>query len=70
MERLSSSRIGKGERFAATRPANLLAGGPGELSAKHLSYVGRWREGAALSAHEALKIVQSMAAERAASRAA
>jgi hypothetical protein len=30
-----------------------------------LSYVGLWQEGAALSAHEALKLVQAMAAERA-----
>jgi hypothetical protein len=30
-----------------------------------LSYQGLWQEGAALSAHEALKLVQAMAAERA-----
>jgi monoamine oxidase len=39
--------------------------GPIVFAGEHLSYVGLWQEGAALSAHEALKIVQSMAAERA-----
>lgn len=38
--------------------------GPIVFAGEHLSYVGLWQEGAALSAHEALKIVQSMAAER------
>ena len=44
--------------------------GPIVFAGEHLSYVGLWQEGAALSAHEALKIVQSMAAERPASKAA
>jgi monoamine oxidase len=39
--------------------------GPIVFAGEHLSYVGLWQEGAALSAHEALKIVRSMAAERA-----
>ncbi|HMI40130.1 MAG TPA: FAD-dependent oxidoreductase [Sphingomicrobium sp.] len=39
--------------------------GPIVFAGEHLSYVGLWQEGAALSAHEALKIVQAMAAERA-----
>ena len=39
--------------------------GPIVFAGEHLSYVGLWQEGAALSAHEALKLVQSMAAERA-----
>ena len=43
--------------------------GPIVFAGEHLSYVGLWQEGAALSAHEALKIVQSMAAERAAAAA-
>ncbi|HEY0164628.1 MAG TPA: FAD-dependent oxidoreductase [Sphingomicrobium sp.] len=40
--------------------------GPIVFAGEHLSYLGLWQEGAALSAHEALKIVQSMSAERAA----
>jgi monoamine oxidase len=44
--------------------------GPIVFAGEHLSYVGLWQEGAALSAHEALRIVQSMAAERAPSQAA
>lgn len=39
--------------------------GPIVFAGEHLSYVGLWQEGAALSAHDALKLVQSMAAERA-----
>jgi len=39
--------------------------GPIVFAGEHLSYVGLWQEGAALSAHKALKVVQSMAAERA-----
>jgi len=39
--------------------------GPIVFAGEHLSYLGLWQEGAALSAHEALKIVQSMVAERA-----
>jgi len=39
--------------------------GPIVFAGEHLSYVGLWQEGSALSAHEALKIVQAMAAERA-----
>jgi monoamine oxidase len=38
--------------------------GPIVFAGEHLSYVGLWQEGAALSAHEAVKLVQSMAAER------
>jgi monoamine oxidase len=44
--------------------------GPIVFAGEHLSYVGLWQEGAALSAHEALKLVQSMAAERGANAAA
>ena len=39
--------------------------GPIVFAGEHLSYVGFWQEGAALSAHEALKVLQSMATERA-----
>ncbi len=35
--------------------------GPITFAGEHLSYVGLWQEGAALSAHEAVKIVQQMA---------
>ena len=38
--------------------------GPIVFAGEHLSYQGTWQEGAAMSAHEAMKIVQSMAAER------
>ncbi len=38
--------------------------GPIIFAGEHLSYVPFWQEGAALSAHEALKILQSMAAEK------
>lgn len=34
------------------------------FAGEHLSYVGLWQEGAALSAHEALKLVAAMARER------
>jgi len=44
--------------------------GPIVFAGEHLSYVGLWQEGAALSAHDALKIVQSMAAEHRTSEAA
>ena len=35
--------------------------GPIAFAGEHLSYVGLWQEGSALSAHEAVKIVQQMA---------
>ena len=37
--------------------------GPIVFAGEHLSYQGTWQEGAALSAHEALKLLQSMVAE-------
>ena len=40
--------------------------GPIVFAGEHLSYQGLWQEGAALSAHEALKLVAVMAKERAA----
>ncbi|MFL6778933.1 MAG: flavin monoamine oxidase family protein [Sphingomicrobium sp.] len=43
--------------------------GPIVFAGEHLSYVGLWQEGAALSAHEAIKLLQSMAAERSAQAA-
>ena len=56
----------RGARYAEL----LKPEGPIVFAGEHLSYVGLWQEGAALSAHEALKIVQAMAAERASSQAA
>jgi monoamine oxidase len=49
----------RGERYAEL----LRPEGPIVFAGEHLSYVGLWQEGSALSAHEALKLVQSMAAE-------
>ena len=44
--------------------------GPIVFAGEHLSYAGLWQEGAALSAHEALKLVAAMAAENAGKSAA
>ncbi len=38
--------------------------GPIVFAGEHLSYQGLWQEGAALSAHEAIKLVQAMAAAK------
>jgi monoamine oxidase len=38
--------------------------GPIVFAGEHLSYQGTWQEGAALSAHEALKLVSAMAKEK------
>ncbi len=38
--------------------------GPIVFAGEHLSYAGLWQEGSALSAHEAVKLLHSMAAER------
>jgi monoamine oxidase len=38
--------------------------GPIVFAGEHLSYQGLWQEGAALSAHEALKLVAAMAGEK------
>jgi monoamine oxidase len=40
--------------------------GPIVFAGEHLSYQGLWQEGAAMSAHEALKLVQAMAKAKAA----
>ena len=40
--------------------------GPIVFAGEHLSYQPIWQEGAATSAHEALKLVASMASEKAA----
>ena len=57
---------GRGEAYAEL----LKPEGPVVFAGEHLSYVGLWQEGAALSAHEALKLVQAMAAEKATAAAA
>jgi monoamine oxidase len=44
--------------------------GPIVFAGEHLSYQGTWQEGAAMSAHEALKLVHAMAHERSAERGA
>jgi monoamine oxidase len=44
--------------------------GPIVFAGEHLSYQGLWQEGAALSAHEALKLVHAIAADRARTTAA
>ena len=44
--------------------------GPIVFAGEHLSYQGTWQEGAALSAHEALKLVRAMAADKARTSAA
>ena len=44
--------------------------GPIVFAGEHLSYVGLWQEGSALSAHEALKLIHAMAADRPAKAAA
>lgn len=43
--------------------------GPIVFAGEHLSYVGLWQEGSALSAHEALKLVQAMAGQKVAKAA-
>jgi|SRR5579884_770752 len=58
--------------FQARPPAYaelLRPEGPIVFAGEHLSYQPTWQEGAALSAHEALKLLSSMASEKAASAA-
>ena len=43
--------------------------GPIVFAGEHLSYVGLWQEGSALSAHEALRLIDNMARERPATAA-
>lgn len=58
---------------AVSRPPSyaelLKPEGPIIFAGEHLSYQPAWQEGAVLSAHEAVKLVQSMAAERPAAAA-
>lgn len=54
-----------GERQRGGKYAELLKPeGPIVFAGEHLSYVGLWQEGAALSAHEAVKLVDQMARAR------
>jgi len=56
-----------GQEPRGPRYAELLRPeGPIVFAGEHLSYAGLWQEGSALSAHEALKLVQAMASEKAA----
>ncbi len=48
---------GRGQQYAEL----LKPEGPIFFAGEHLSYVGLWQEGAALSAHEAIKLLQAMA---------
>jgi monoamine oxidase len=52
---------GRGAKYAEL----LKPEGPIVFAGEHLSYAGLWQEGAALSAHEALKLVAAMAWEKA-----
>ena len=55
-----------GDDKRGARYAELLKPeGPIAFAGEHLSYVGLWQEGSALSAHEAVRIVQEMAGARA-----
>ena len=53
---------GRGAQYAEL----LQPEGPIVFAGEHLSYQGLWQEGAAMSAHEALKVVHAMAKSRAA----
>ncbi len=56
-----------GERKRGAQYRELLRPeGPIVFAGEHLSYVGLWQEGSALSAHEALKLVAAMAKAKAA----
>jgi monoamine oxidase len=53
-----------GERRTGAYLELLKPEGPIFFAGEHLSYVGLWQEGSALSAHEAVKLLQSMAMEK------
>jgi monoamine oxidase len=59
---------GGGPGGVAGRPAAyaelLKPEGPIVFAGEHLSYQGTWQEGAAMAAHEALKLIAAMARER------
>jgi monoamine oxidase len=58
------------ERRGADYEELLKPEGPIVFAGEHLSYVGLWQEGAALSAHEALALISAMAGSSSARRAA
>jgi monoamine oxidase len=59
-------KIDRGARYAELlKPEGNIV-----FAGEHLSYQGQWQEGAALSAHEALKVLRAMAAELPAKAAA
>lgn len=58
-------RAGRGAQYAEL----LKPEGPIVFAGEHLSYQGTWQEGAAMSAHEALKLVAAMTKERVAANA-
>ena len=51
---------GRGQQYAEL----LKPEGPIFFAGEHLSYVGLWQEGAALSAHEAIKLLQARVMEK------
>jgi monoamine oxidase len=51
---------GRGQQYGEL----LKPEGPIVFAGEHLSYQGLWQEGAAMSAHEALKLVAAMAKEK------
>jgi monoamine oxidase len=55
---------GEGGRRTGAYLELLKPEGPIFFAGEHLSYVGLWQEGSALSAHEALKLLQAMAAAK------
>jgi monoamine oxidase len=57
--------VKRGARYAEL----LRPEGPIVFAGEHLSYVGLWQEGAALSAHEGLRVLAAMARERRAAAA-
>jgi monoamine oxidase len=59
---LGQGGILRGETYAELMKPE----GPIVFAGEHLSYQPAWQEGAALSAHEALKLVQAMARAKAA----
>lgn len=61
---------GDGGRRSGAYLELLKPEGPITFAGEHLSYIGLWQEGAALSAHEALKLIQAMAAAKPAKAAA
>ena len=67
----TSTRAGGGGRAAArAMPSCCKPEGPIVFAGEHLSYQPTWQEGAALSAHEAMKVLSAMARDTGRGRAA